>query len=103
METDRNSSARPRSGRPVSAQSRTAWGLEGGVDNPAGPRPGTRADELLPTAMEGDEYIDGVTVENNQQPPPTIVQPNQNRNGCWTSFKSGIRCEYKTLSLFKVF
>ena len=78
-------------GRPASAQSRTAWGADGGIDNLAGPRPDSRqsyGDPDMPAAMESDLYDPSLRAD---QP---VVQVHEPNNGCWHKFSHGIRCEY---------
>ena len=76
--------------RPVSAQSRTAWGADG-YDNPAGPRSDSRmsygqdGDDLAPGALE---YEESVQVDTRQ---PMSVQDSE--SGFWFKFKRGLRCK----------
>ncbi|XP_064627409.1 polycystin-2-like isoform X2 [Lineus longissimus] len=91
--------------RPSSAASRRAWGLDdGGIDNPAGPRPDSRqsygnesfrGDSDQPAAMESEMYVDGaIRVMDDRQDQNIVVT--EEPEGCWYKFKRGLRSLWAT-------
>jgi len=78
--------------RPISAQSRRAWGSVdqgGGCANPAL----DDDDDLMPAAMESELYAP-------KQPSAIAMPPPEPRQtGCWATVQRGIRCKCSSLTL----
>ncbi|XP_013419423.1 polycystic kidney disease 2-like 1 protein isoform X2 [Lingula anatina] len=81
--------------RPSSAQSRQAWSDDGSdrPDSRQGRDGGFRedADLALPAAMESDNYLNTVCVQERDE-----VEVQDNSNGCWAKFKRGVRSLWAT-------